>query len=41
MKQGVGNIGQVTAKIKIGQEVDKYSTGGISKIEVGEDVKED
>ena len=40
MKQGVGNIGQKTAKIKIGQEVDKYWTEGISKIEVG-DLKED
>ena len=41
MKQGVGNIGQKTVKIKIGQQVDKYSTGGISKIEVVKDVKED
>ena len=41
MKQGVGNTEQKTANIRIGQQVDKYSTGGISKIEVGEGVKED
>ena len=33
--------GQKIVKIKIGQEVDKYFTGGISKIGVGEDVKYD
>ena len=41
MKQGVSNNGQKTAKIKIGQQVDKYLTRGISKIEVREDVKKD
>ena len=41
MKQGVGNMGEKTTKIKIGQEVDKYLTGGISKIGVGEDIKQD
>ena len=41
MKQGIGNIGQKTSQIKIGQEVDKYLTGGTSKIGVGENVKQD
>ena len=41
MKQGVGNIGQKTTKIKIGQEVNKYLTGGVSKIGVGENVEQD
>ena len=41
MTQAVGNMGQKTAKIKIVQEVDKYLTIGISKIGVGENVKQD
>ena len=41
MKHGVGNMEQKIAKIKIGQEVDKYLTGGTSKIGVGEDIKQD
>ena len=40
LKQGISNIVQKTAQIKIGQEVDKCLTGGISKIGVGENVKQ-
>ena len=40
LKQGIRNILQKTAQIQIGQEVDKYLTGGISKIGVGQNVKQ-
>ena len=40
LKQGIRNILQKTAQIKIGQEVGKCLTGGISKIGVGENVKQ-
>ena len=40
LKQGTRNIVQKTAQIKIGQEVNKYLTGGISKIGEGENVKQ-